>query len=171
MDPISKFKSIGLSERLANNLVFHGFESFFEIQNLVIPKLLQNNSKRCIQPRHICASAPTGSGKTLAYVVPLLQALQRNHFAEVRLKAIVILPTRELAIQVYDVFIQLSKGLNISIGIATGQVSIDQERESLVGDVNSMDLGFGCSAVDILVCTPGRLQDHLLLTPGFTLEH
>ena len=171
MDPISNFKNLGLSERLAQNLVNNGFETFFDIQNLVIPKLLQNNSRRCIQPRHICASAPTGSGKTLAYVVPLLQALQRNHFAEIRLKAIVILPTRELAIQVYDVFTQLSKGLNVSIGIATGQVSIEQERENLVGDASSIDLGFGCSAVDILICTPGRLQDHLLLTPRFTLEH
>lgn len=171
MDPIAKFKSLGLCDRLAHNLVSNGFESFFEIQELVIPKLMQNNSRRCIQPRHICASAPTGSGKTLAYVVPLLQALQRNHFAEIRLKAIVILPTRELAIQVYDVFTQLSKGLNVSIGIATGQVSVEQERENLVGDSSLLDLGFGCSVVDILVATPGRLQDHLLLTPRFTLEH
>lgn len=170
-DSISIFKRMGLSECLANNLVQNGFDSFFEIQKLVIPKLLQNNSRRCIQPRHICASAPTGSGKTLAYVVPLLQALHRNHFAEVRLKAIVILPTRELAVQVHEVFVQLSEGLNISIGIATGQISIDQERENLVGDGSLVDLGFGCSVIDILVCTPGRLQDHILLTPSFTLEH
>lgn len=171
MDPVLKFTSLGINERLAANLVSNGFHSFFEIQELVIPKLLQNNSRRCIEPRHICASAPTGSGKTLAYVVPLLQAVQRNSFAEIRLKAIVILPTRELATQVYEVFQQLSVGLNVSIGIATGQTSFEHEQRNLIGDDSPIDERFGCSQVDILVCTPGRLQDHLLMTPHFTLQH
>ena len=168
------FNSIGISKRLEENLIANGFTECFEIQRQVIPLLLGNNSRRCIQPRHICASAPTGSGKTLAYVVPLLQALQRDKFAEIRLKAVVILPTRELAqqLEVYDVFRLLSKGLNICVGLASGQLSFEQDQTNLMGlnNTNTKQI-FGKSLVDILVCTPGRLQDHLQLTPNFTLMH
>ncbi len=191
------YQSFGLDKILAKNLIECGYFKFLEIQELVIPTLLKNNSRTCIQPRHILASAPTGSGKTLAYVIPILQALHRNVYAEVRLKALAILPTRELAQQVFDVFCKLSENLQISIAIITGQTSFDKEQMMLIGktysryqssssnyhnisnlfsnqdlfDQNTDMTPHGRSLVDILVCTPGRLQDHLQFTPGFTLEH
>ena len=164
------FKNFGISAQLAKNLIGNGFYEFFPIQKKVIPTLLSNNSRSCINPRHICASAPTGSGKTLSYVVPILQALNRNITKEIRLRAIVILPTRELANQVYRVFCQLSKNMNVLISIITGQMNFEVEQSMLVAPKDELT-GQYSSNIDILVCTAGRLQDHLQLTQGFTLKY
>ena len=138
------FDSLGINPILIQNLKEHNFINLFNIQKLVIPKLIQktingidNTTRRCIQPRHILASAPTGSGKTLAYVIPILQTLNRHPFQPIRLKALVILPTRELAQQVYQVFLLLSKNLNINIAIVTGANSFEQEQLMLVGKITS----------------------------------
>jgi ATP-dependent RNA helicase DDX51/DBP6 len=68
----------------------------------------------------------------------------------------------------------LSKGTNLKIGTVTGQHSFANEQVGLVGNAESSDRGTlegGSSRIDILICTPGRLIDHLEGTPHFTLQH
>ena len=185
-----------LNSLLADNLIEDGVESFFPVQRIVIPQLLRNNSRLCVQPRDMCVSAPTGSGKTIAYAVPILQSLMNR--SSVRLRALLLLPSRELATQVYRVFCRLSRGTNLAIAVCTGQTPLADEQKLIMGSrFNALKSGrhgahscidpdalfsnrnlylngsssLGQSAVDILICTPGRLLDHIQYTEGFTLQH
>lgn len=90
-----------------------------------------------------------------------------------RLRALVVLPTRDLVLQVRDVFEQFSRGTGLKIGTATGQHSFAHEQSNLVGlaPPDSPTSYGGNSKIDILICTPGRLMDHLKLTKGFSLQH
>lgn len=91
---MDNFTSFGICNQLAQNLVDNGYSELFDVQKSVIPTLLSNNSRSCVIPRHILVGSPTGSGKTLSYVIPILQALNRHIASEIRLKAVIILPTR-----------------------------------------------------------------------------
>ena len=75
--------------------------------------------------------------------------------------------------QVRETMEILSKGTNLKIGTVTGQHSFANEQIGLVGNMGSSDtlLEGGSSRIDILICTPGRLIDHLEGTPNFTLQH
>ncbi|PPQ77116.1 hypothetical protein CVT25_010810, partial [Psilocybe cyanescens] len=119
-------------------------------------------------PRDVCVSAPTGSGKTLAYVLPIIETLAYR--VVTRLRALIVLPTRDLVAQVRETVEVLSKGTKLKIGTATGQHSFAHEQSQLVQD-KTVDLLGGSSKVDILICTPGRLIDHLVGTPNFSLQH
>ena len=184
-----------LAPFLLENLKRDGFESFFPIQALTIPDVIANE-------RHPHLQAPTGSGKTLSYVLPILNSLANRQFR--RLRALVVLPSRDLADQVYRVFDKYTQGSNLKVGLAVGQSDFKAEQIALTTAPDSssaaemrlklrFDPGnlalalkaFGslkdfdpnhtnqrtASPIDILVCTPGRLVDHLDSTPGFTLEH
>ena len=85
---------------LAKNLEREGITEFFPVQRVVVPQMLRNNSRLCVFPRDICASAPTGSGKTVAYVLPILNTLLHDDVKVSRLRALLVLPSRELAAQV-----------------------------------------------------------------------
>ena len=90
-----------------------------------------------------------------------------------RLRALVVLPTRDLCIQVKETFETFVKGTDLKIATSTGQNSFAHEQSILVGDIHSSGstvLG-GHSRVDILITTPGRLIDHIKSTPNFTLQH
>jgi ATP-dependent RNA helicase DDX51/DBP6 len=160
-------QSIGLSDNLVKVLKHHNIMSLFPVQSSVIPAILASCSGPLLsttsgyQPRDICVSAPTGSGKTLAYVLPLIQCLERTVVR--RLRALVILPTWDLAFQVSRVFHMFSHVTKVRVGIATGQQNFAKEQKTLVKDSESL--------VDILVTTPGRLVDHVTSTQGFILEH
>ena len=198
-NPMSVAESISdweLNSLLADNLIEDGVELFFPVQRIVIPQLLRNNSRLCVQPRDMCVSAPTGSGKTIAYALPILQSLMNR--SSVRLRALLLLPSRELATQVYRVFCRLSRGTNLAIAVCTGQTPLADEQKLIMGSsYNALKSGrhgahscidpdalfsnrnlyldgsssLGQSAVDILICTPGRLLDHIQYTEGFTLQH
>ncbi|GBB85530.1 hypothetical protein RclHR1_12010011 [Rhizophagus clarus] len=140
------------------------------LQIALIPLLVHNRSLSDIHkpPGDICVSAPTGSGKTLAYVLPIIEILSKRVIT--RLRALVVLPTRDLVAQVKETFDVFCKGTSLKIGVVTGQQSFVHEQEQIVGSSTKLFTG-GISKVDILIATPGRLIEHLSLSPNFTLQH
>lgn len=110
--------------------------------------------QRCAIPhalagRDLLVSSRTGSGKTLAYLVPLVEKLYRQRFIPLDgLGAVVVVPVRELAMQVFEVLNSFSERLEVSVGLVIGGKDVKYERERIAG-------------MNILVCTPGRLLQHL----------
>ncbi|XP_074743346.1 ATP-dependent RNA helicase DDX51 [Strix uralensis] len=159
----------GIHPRLLKKLQTNGIESFFPVQAEVIPAILQSASNGYLmgrggyRPRDICVSAPTGSGKTLSFVIPIVQVLLDRVVCQVR--ALVVLPTKELAQQVSKVFNIYTDGTGLKVVLITGQKSFAKEQEMLV---QKKVTGY-CSLADIIVATPGRLTDHISQTPGFSL--
>uniref|UniRef100_A0A9L0R5I0 ATP-dependent RNA helicase n=1 Tax=Equus caballus TaxID=9796 RepID=A0A9L0R5I0_HORSE len=155
---------------LQKKLRAHGISSYFPVQAAVIPALLESMANGFLvgrggyQPSDLCVSAPTGSGKTLAFVIPLVQALLHRAVCQVR--ALVVLPTKELAQQVSKVFNVYTDATPLRVALVTGQKTLAKEQETLVQ--RTVD-GFRCLA-DIVVATPGRLVDHIDQTPGFSLQ-
>ncbi|KAK1786974.1 hypothetical protein P4O66_017354 [Electrophorus voltai] len=156
---------------LRKQLENKGIQNLFPVQAEVIPAILQSvNSGLFIgpggyRPRDICVSAPTGSGKTLAFVIPVIQALLERVVCEVR--ALVVLPTKELAQQVYRVFCSYAERTSLKVVMAAGQKSFSAEQASL-----SETRGGVCrSLADIVVATPGRLVDHINKNENFSLQH
>ncbi|KAG9104340.1 ATP-dependent RNA helicase dbp6 [Ceratobasidium sp. 370] len=133
---------LGLDDRMRERLVELGVESLF-----------------------------AGSGKTLAYVIPITQILSSRIVT--RLRALIVLPTRDLVIQVRETLEAVAKGRGLKIAVVTGQHSFAHEQSQLVHVLPSTAASTPQyhSKVDVLICTPGRLTDHLRGTPGFTLEH
>ncbi|CAO3568071.1 unnamed protein product [Mortierella alpina] len=163
----------GFSPRLIKQCRKAGIEECFAVQTAVIPVLMRARHLGDIRkpPGDLCVSAPTGSGKTLAYVLPIIEILSQR--VVTRLRALVVLPTRDLCIQVKETFETFVKGTDLKIATSTGQNSFAHEQSILVGDTHSSGrtvLG-GHSRVDILITTPGRLIDHIKSTPNFTLQH
>ncbi|GAA5955809.1 hypothetical protein JCM3765_001858 [Sporobolomyces pararoseus] len=184
VDPTKKVKigsglkedGVGVGERGRKRLRGEmGIEEWFAVQTAVLPILLPPTTRSPTlyapfnPPRDVCVSAPTGSGKTLSYVVPIVETLQ--HRIVTRLRALVLLPTRDLVGQVRETFEGFAKGTGLKIGVATGQHSFAHEQSVLVGDDLPEALEGGSSQVDILIATPGRLIDHLKSTKGFSLQH
>ncbi|KAJ3768647.1 DEAD-domain-containing protein [Lentinula raphanica] len=173
-DSIEEWTRTGLSEKMSRRLVELGITELFAVQTCLLPFLLPRNAthKALYQPynppRDVCVCAPTGSGKTLAYAIPIVEILSSR--ITTRLRALIVLPTRDLVMQVRETFEEISKGRGLKIGTATGQHSFTHEQGQIVGDIRYSLLG-GCSKLDILISTPGRLIDHLNGTPNFTLQH
>ncbi|KAL4567407.1 hypothetical protein LXL04_022991 [Taraxacum kok-saghyz] len=164
-----------LNPRLEAALCNSGFDSLFPVQVAVWQETMGPGSFE----RDLCVNSPTGSGKTLAYALPIVQILSTR--AVKCLRALVVLPTRDLALQVRDVFATIAPAVGLSVGLAVGQSSISEEISMLIerpkleagicyDPHHSISMEFQ-SAVDILVATPGRLMDHINNTKGFTLEH
>jgi len=165
---------VPLSARVLQRLKDLQISSFFAVQTAVIPFLLPPpvdtpsgaSTVAGLYPlrkqRDVCVSAPTGSGKTLAYVVPIVEVLQRR--VVTRLRALVILPTRDLVSQTRETFEAVAKSTGLKLATVTGSQGFATEQSYLV------DPHTGGSLVDILVCTPGRLMDHLAGTEGFSLR-
>ncbi|WAR56389.1 hypothetical protein PtB15_7B237 [Puccinia triticina] len=115
-------------------------------------------------PRDLCVSAPTGSGKTLSYIVPIVETLSSRVVC--RLRALIVLPTRDLVLQVKNTFDCFSKGTGLNAAIITGQHSFTKEQAQLSCSRDGLE-----GTVDVVIATPGRLIDHLNSTPGFSLQH
>uniref|UniRef100_A0A2R9A1J1 ATP-dependent RNA helicase n=1 Tax=Pan paniscus TaxID=9597 RepID=A0A2R9A1J1_PANPA len=153
---------------LQKQLRAHGISFYFPVQAAVIPALLESAAcgflvgRGGYRPSDLCVSAPTGSGKTLAFVIPVVQALLSRVVCHIR--ALVVLPTKELAQQVF--FNIYTDATSLRVSLVTGQKSLAKEQESLVQKTAD---GYRCLA-DIVVATPGRLVDHIDQTPGFSLQ-
>lgn len=158
----------GLCPRLQEVLQKNGVEHFFPVQAEVIPAVLQEAPHGLLmgrggcRPRDICVSVPTGSGKTLSFVVPVIQVLKDRVSCEVR--ALAVLPTKELAQQVYRVFSTYTEGTSLRVAVLSGLKSFAAEQAVLTQHR-------GCSAADIVVATPGRLVDHINKNSAFCLQH
>ena len=135
------FNSLGLSPALLKTLVDQNFTVPTPVQEIAIPAIFHKRDVLCI--------AKTGSGKTAGYVLPILMNLQGSVGLKNRhVKVLVLAPTRELAIQVKDVFSIFSRALPqpIKTLVVYGGVSINPQMVALQG-------------VDVLVATPGRLLE------------
>lgn len=160
-----------ISDRIRAQLKHNQITHLFPVQWQVIPEILSSvipnslMSKLGLPPRDICCSAPTGSGKTLAFSLPVIQLLETCNTR--RLRALVVLPVSDLALQVYKVFQDYSEGTSLKVALTNGQLSLAEEQKMLTtrNDVTE-ELE---TAVDILVTTPGRLVDHISFTQGFDL--
>jgi len=153
----------GLDKSLVDKLGREGISHFFPVQRQVIPRLLELSPK--FRPSDLCVSAPTGSGKTLAFVLPIVQALTGRMVPRVR--AIAVLPTQDLAIQVYKVFNIFCEGTGLRVKLLTGG-------ESLVGEEQLVRRGVAGTMhqlYDVLVVTPGRLIHTIRDTPSLDMSH
>ncbi|XP_070807184.1 ATP-dependent RNA helicase DDX51 [Pituophis catenifer annectens] len=156
--------------KLRKKLQANGIASLFPVQAEVIPAILDCGPNGALAgrggypPSDICVSAPTGSGKTLAFIIPVVQALLDRVVCHVR--ALAVLPTKELAQQVAKIFNIYTDGTGLKVVQLTGQKSFMKEQESLV---ETTLMGFR-SLADIVVATPGRLVDHLQQSPQFSLQ-
>ena len=125
-----------LDTHIIRKLQQHDINHLFPVQSVVIPAILsQMESNSCFgtggyDPSDICVSAPTGSGKTLAYVLPIVQSLLKRVVCH--LWALVILPTKDLANQVKQVFEMFTEGTNLRVGLASGSKSFSKDQEQLV---------------------------------------
>ncbi|KAL6095555.1 ddx51 [Pungitius sinensis] len=160
-----------LSALLVKKLQINGIHQLFPVQAEVIPAILESAQQGLLigrggyKPRDICVSAPTGSGKTLAFVIPVIQVLTERVVCEVR--ALAVLPTKELAQQVCKVFKSYAEGTSLKVVMLAGQKSLAAEESSL----SELRGGTRRSLADIVVATPGRLVDHINKNSGLSLEH
>uniref|UniRef100_A0A1I8NT35 ATP-dependent RNA helicase n=2 Tax=Stomoxys calcitrans TaxID=35570 RepID=A0A1I8NT35_STOCA len=138
----------------------------FPVQTAVVPWILEAHTKPApFRPRDVCVSAPTGSGKTLAFAIPVVQILAQR--TECKIRALVMLPVAELALQVFRVFKKLCEKTDLNVCLLSNLTPIAMEKEKLV----EMYKGKWYSKVDIVISTPGRLVEHLHSTEGFCLKN
>ncbi|KAI9374732.1 P-loop containing nucleoside triphosphate hydrolase protein [Aspergillus egyptiacus] len=141
------FSDLPLSEPTASGLGSSHFKTLTDIQSRAISHALKG--------RDVLGAAKTGSGKTLAFLVPVLENLYRKQWSEHDgLGALVISPTRELAIQIFEVLRKIGRYHTFSAGLVIGGKSLREEQERL-------------GRMNILVCTPGRMLQHLDQTAFF----
>jgi ATP-dependent RNA helicase DDX10/DBP4 len=127
------------------------FEKLTPIQALAIPRALKGSD--------VLGAARTGSGKTLAFLIPVLEILYRQKWGALDgLGALIISPTRELAVQIFEVLKSIGKFHAFSAGLVIGGKSLEDERDRL-------------GRMNILVSTPGRLQQHLEQTTHFDSDN
>ncbi|MGC4756906.1 DEAD/DEAH box helicase [Micromonospora trifolii] len=139
VEPIS-FADLGLPEQLVRALAQQGITSPFEIQRATVPDALAG--------RDVLGRGQTGSGKTLAFGLPMIARLaNRNRARPMRPRGLVLVPTRELAMQVNDALVPLGKSVGIFLKTAVGGVPYDRQIDALR------------RGVEIIVATPGRLGD------------
>jgi ATP-dependent RNA helicase RhlE len=135
------FTSLGLSPSLLKVLADHNFAQPYPIQKEAIPAILKK--------KDVLGIAQTGSGKTAGYVLPVLMNLQDNHASKNRhVNVLVLVPTRELAVQVRDVFQLFAQGLSRSV-----------KTMAVFGGVSINPQMIGLQGTDILIATPGRLLE------------
>lgn len=112
-----------------------------------------------LKGKDILGSAPTGSGKTLAFLIPLIERLYHEKWnREDGLGALIISPTRELALQIFKELRKVGRCHDFSAGLVIGGKDVKTEAERL-------------GSINILIGTPGRLLQHMDQTPNFSLNN
>lgn len=145
------FQQMNLSRPLLKAITTMKFVHPTPIQAATIPVALMG--------RDICGCAATGTGKTAAYILPVVERLLYRPINGPAISRVLILvPTRELGIQVYQVTKQLTQFTTIEVGLSVG--GLDVKIQETVLRKNP----------DIVIATPGRLIDHLTNTPTFSLD-
>jgi ATP-dependent RNA helicase RhlE len=129
------FAALGVSAEVERGLAARGIAEPFRIQSLVIPDALAG--------RDILGKAPTGSGKTLAFGLPLVERVAPEEAAPA---ALVLVPTRELAVQVAEELASVAAARGVRVGAAYGGVPVGAQAKRLRG-------------AHVVVATPGRLHD------------
>ncbi|KAI1506644.1 P-loop containing nucleoside triphosphate hydrolase protein [Biscogniauxia marginata] len=147
-----KFSELNLSDKTMKAIEGMKFETMTPIQQRAIPPLLAG--------RDVLGAAKTGSGKTLSFLIPAVEMLSNLRFKPRNGTGVVIIaPTRELALQIFGVAVELMKPHSQTYGIVMGGANRRSEAEKLSKGVN------------LLIATPGRLLDHLQNTPGFVFKN
>ena len=141
----TQFAALGLGSTLLSTLESLGFKQPTEVQTQAIPHVLEG--------KDVLAGAQTGTGKTAAFGLPILQKLidsdTNRDIQSNDVRALVLVPTRELAQQVFDNLTQYAAQTEIKVVAVYGGTSMN---------VQTRNLDQGC---DILIATPGRLIDHM----------
>ncbi len=140
-DTSEGFAALGLDPRLVEALAGLGYEEPTPIQREAIPPLLQG--------RDLVGQAATGTGKTAAFALPLLQRLAAAGDDRARPSALVLVPTRELAMQVAEAIHRYGRALHATVLPVYGGQAYDQQLRALK------------RGVDVVVATPGRAVDHI----------
>ncbi len=139
--PPAGFASLAMDERVLAQLAALGYEEPTPIQRAAIPPLLAG--------RDVLAQAATGTGKTAAFALPLLHRIDPQLPPRERTAALVLVPTRELAMQVAEAIHRYGKGLGaVAMPIYGGA--------SMEGQIRSLKRG-----ADVIIATPGRALDHI----------
>ncbi|KAK5657655.1 hypothetical protein OQA88_2727 [Cercophora sp. LCS_1] len=148
---LKTFTDLPLCEATATGLRASHFEVLTDVQRAAIPLALKG--------KDILGAAKTGSGKTLAFLVPVLEKLYHAKWTEYDgLGALIISPTRELAVQIFEVLRKIGRNHSFSAGLVIGGKNLKEEAERL-------------GRMNILVCTPGRMLQHLDQTAGFDVDN
>lgn len=136
-----KFEQYRISEELKRSLEELGFKRPTDIQYKAIPSILKGDD--------VLAIAQTGTGKTAAFAIPILQLLQQQSRSRTKgeVKCLIMVPTRELAVQIGEAFKKLARYTKVDIMGLFGGV----EQEAQIEKLNK--------GVDVLIATPGRMFD------------
>lgn len=146
------FESLGISKQLSEALQSQGITTPFPIQEQAIPLLLKG--------KHLLGIAPTGSGKTAGFVLPVLEKRQHTTYKNSRnIPVLILVPTRELAIQIESFVKSCSPHLKRSVQSMAvyGGVAINPQMKNMMG-------------TELLIATPGRLLD-LMEQNALSLDH
>ncbi len=140
-DKILLFTDLNLIKPILDALKQEGYEKPTPIQQQAIPEILKG--------RDLLGTAQTGTGKTAAFAIPILQNLTEKNIRNNQIKALILTPTRELAIQIEESFNAYGRNLKLRNLVVFGGVKQGAQEQSLK------------RGVDILVATPGRLLDFI----------
>ena len=145
------FKELPVSSKTKEGLQNVNYTEMTEIQ--------KSSFGYSLAGRDILGAAKTGSGKTLAFLIPLVECLYKQKWGLTDgLGALVISPTRELALQIFGVLRKIGKLHSLSAGLIIGGKDVEFERERI-------------NRMNILICTPGRLLQHMDSTPNFNCNN
>lgn len=145
------FDDLPITQKTADGLKRANFRQLTDIQRKAIPLALAK--------RDVLGAAKTGSGKTLAFLIPVLEILERARWTrDDGLGALVISPTRELAVQIFEVLKKIGRNHSFSAGLIIGGKDFQAEKERI-------------AFMNILIATPGRLLQHMDQSIGFDCDN
>src|SRR5260370_392684 len=137
---MNTFSDLVTSPVLRNNLARHSFKTPTPVQEQAIPPAMLGHD--------LVATAQTGTGKTLAFALPILELLGRKPLST-KPQALILTPTRELALQIDEAFARVAAGTGIRSAVAVGGMSEARQLQAIR------------KGAQVIIATPGRLNDYL----------